>query len=123
MNDINTFEHQTVAWTPSEDVISRARLTEFMRQGGAKPLDEVYRRSIEDVEWFHRELLKFLDIKFDPPYDTLLDTSRGVEWAEWCAGGGLNITTMCLDRWQTEETRGQLAVIWEGEEGASQSVT
>jgi acetyl-CoA synthetase len=123
MNDINTFEHQTVAWTPTEDVIGRARLTEFMRQVGAETFDQVYRRSIEDVEWFHRELLKFLDIKFDPPYETLLDTSRGAEWAEWCKGGGLNITEMCLDRWQTDQTKNQPAVIWEGEEGDSTSVT
>jgi acetyl-CoA synthetase len=126
MNDSNTFEHQPVAWTPAEDVIHRARLTSFMQQAGAKTFDEVYRRSIEDVEWFHEELLKFLDIKFDPPYEKLLDTSRGIEWAEWCKGGGLNITTMCLDRWQTAnegETRNQLAVIWEGEEGDTSGVT
>ena len=30
---------------------------------------------------------------------------------------GLNITTMCLDRWQTDEMKDQPAVIWEGEEG------
>src|SRR4029077_15350341 len=29
---------------------------------------------------------------------------------------GLNITTMCLDRWQTDEMKDQPAVIWEGEE-------
>ena len=123
MNDANTFEHQTVAWTPSDDVIGRARLTEFMRQVGAKTFDEVYRRSVDDVEWFHTELLKFLGIKFDPPYETLLDTSRGIEWAEWCTGGGLNITTMCLDRWQTGEAKNRPAIIWEGEEGDSRGVT
>ena len=123
MNDANTFEHQPIAWAPSEDVMGRARLTEFMRQVGAKTFDEVYRRSIEDVEWFHTELLKFLDIKFDPPYEKLMDTSRGIEWTEWCTGGGLNITTMCLDRWQTDETKNQPAIIWEGEEGDSRNVT
>ncbi len=30
---------------------------------------------------------------------------------------GLNITTMCLDRWQTDEMKDQPAVIWEGEAG------
>jgi len=123
MNDINTFEHQAVAWQPSEEVIARARLTRFMRQAGAKTFDEVYQKSIADVEWFTEELLKFLDIKFDPPYTKLLDTSRGIEWAEWCAGGGLNITEMCLDRWQTEEMRDQAAVIWEGEEGTVEQVS
>ncbi len=123
MNDINTFEHQSVAWTPTEDVVNRARLTEFMRQVGAANFDEVYQRSIDDVEWFTAELLKFLDIEFDPPYEKLLDTSKGIEWAEWCRGGGLNITEMCLDRWQDGETSDQPAVIWEGEEGKAEQVT
>jgi acetyl-CoA synthetase len=124
MNDANTFEHQQVAWTPAEDVIARARLTEFMRQVGAETFAEVYQRSVADVEWFHRELLKFLDIKFDPPYTKLMDSSRGIEWTEWCVGGGLNITTMCLDRWvEKDETRNQLAVSWEGEDGSTSGVT
>lgn len=122
MNDANTFEHQPVAWQPTEDVIRRAQLTRFMRQAGAKTFDEIYRRSVEDVEWFHAELLGFLDIKFDPPYTKLLDTSRGIEWPQWCAGGGLNITEMCLDRWLAG-AGGQPAVIWEGEEGKVEQVT
>jgi hypothetical protein len=36
---------------------------------------------------------------------------------------GLNITTMCLDRWQTDEMKDQPAVIWEGEDGSVISQT
>ncbi len=117
MNEQNPFEHQPVAWQPTEDVIERAQLTRFMRQTNAKTFDEVYQKSIENPEAFTAEVLKFLDIKFDPPYEKLLDTSRGIEWSKWCAGGGLNITEMCLDRWQTDEMKDQAAIIWEGEEG------
>lgn len=118
MNDQNTFEHQPIAWQPSQEVIEKAQLTKFMRQIGAKNFDEVYRQSIENVEQFTAEVLKFLDIKFDPPYEKLLDTSNGIEWSKWCGGGGLNITEMCVDRWaKNETTKNQPAIIWEGEEG------
>ncbi|HEY8562417.1 MAG TPA: AMP-binding protein [Pyrinomonadaceae bacterium] len=124
MNDQNTFEHQPVAWTPTEEVVERAQLTRFMRQIGAKNFDELYRRSIENVEEFTSEVLKFLDIRFDPPYEKLLDTSRGVEWSQWCVGGGLNITEMCVDRWaKNDETKDQPAIIWEGEEGNFQEIS
>ena len=124
MNDQNTFEHQEVAWTPTEDVIERARLTRFMQQTGAQNFTEVYQKSIESVEAFTAEVLKFLDIKFDPPYEKLLDTSEGIEWSKWCAGGGLNITEMCVDRWaKTDETKDQPAIIWEGEEGRTRILT
>ncbi len=69
------------------------------------------------------EVLKFLDIKFDPPYEKLLDTSEGIEWSKWCVGGGLNITEMCLDRWIGTEIENQAAIIWEGEEGEVKEVS
>jgi acetyl-CoA synthetase len=112
----NTFEHQLIAWSPTAEVIERAQLTRLMRQTGAADFDELYQRSIEDVEGFTAEVIKFLDINFDPPYAKLLDTSDGVQFPKWCEGAGLNITEMCLDRWQTDELRDQPAIIWEGED-------
>ncbi|MCC7309391.1 MAG: AMP-binding protein [Acidobacteria bacterium] len=114
----------------------RAQITRFMREVGVSTWDELYQFSIRDVEKFTEEVLKFLDIRFDPPYDKLLDTTNGIEFPKWFGrnadavrteGGvpaaGLNITTMCLDRWQTDEMKDQPAVIWEGEEEDSPSVT
>ena len=123
MNDQNTFEHQEVAWTPSAEVVERAQLTRFMRQTGARDFDELYRKSVENVEAFTEEVLRFLDIKFDPPYEKLLDTSDGIEWSKWCVGGGLNITEMCVDRWAESEIKDQPAIIWEGEEGKTRTLT
>lgn len=118
MNEQNPFEHQPIAWQPTAEVIERAQLTRFIQQTGAKTFDEVYRKSIENVEEFTAEILRFLNIKFNPPYKKLLDTSNGVEWSKWCVGGGLNITEMCVDRWaKNENIKNQPAVIWEGEEG------
>ena len=118
MQDTQNFDEQPVAWTPTDDVIERSRLMAFMRQIGVSTWDELYAHSINDVEMFTAEVLQFLDIKFDPPYDKLLDTTGGIEFPKWCANGGLNITTMCLDRW-VDKIGDQPAVIWEGEEGGS----
>ncbi|MGB2753120.1 MAG: AMP-binding protein [Pyrinomonadaceae bacterium] len=136
MNDQNLLEDQPIAWTPTPDVIERAQLTKFMRQVGVSTWDELYAYSINDVEKFTEEVIKFLDIKFDPPYEKLLDTTDGIEFPKWLAAGsepgavatgfrsaGLNITTMCLDRWQTDEMKEQPAVIWEDEEGQTKSLT
>lgn len=123
MNEQNLLEHQPIAWTPTEDVIERSQLTRFMKQVGVSTFDELYKFSIENVEQFTEEILKFLDIKFDPPYEKLLDTSNGIEFPKWLEGAGLNITEMCLDRWQTDEMRDQPAIIWEGEEGETFTAT
>jgi acyl-coenzyme A synthetase/AMP-(fatty) acid ligase/REP element-mobilizing transposase RayT len=169
MHDTNLLEDQPIAWTPTPDVIERAQLTRFMRQVGVSTWDELYAFSIRDVEKFTEEVLKFLDIKFDPPYDKLLDVSDGIEFPRWftrsadtpvrtvdassseksvtsvrdngsndfdvsaASGGadksvrvptaGLNITEMCLDRWQTGDMKDQPAVIWEGEESGAKQLT
>jgi acetyl-CoA synthetase len=117
MNEANTFENLPEAWRPTPEVIEKAQLTKFMKQTGAGGWDELYQKSIADIETFTAEVLKFLDIEFDPPYEKLLDTSDGIEWSKWCVGAGLNITEMCLDRWIGTETEDQPAVIAEGENG------
>ena len=123
MNDQNLLEHQPIAWTPTEDVIECAQLTRFMKQIGVSDFDELYKYSIENVEQFTEEVLNFLDIKFDPPYKKLLDLSNGIEFPNWLEGAGLNITEMCLDRWQTDEMKNQPAIIWEGEDGETFTAT
>ena len=122
MHDTHNLEDQPVAWTPTDEVVERSRLMAFMRQIGVSTWDELYAHSINDVEMFTAEVLQFLDIKFDPPYDKLLDTSEGIELPKWCANGGLNITTVCLDRW-IDSIGDQAAVIWEGEEGGNIALT
>jgi acetyl-CoA synthetase len=117
MHDINLLENQPIAWTPSTNVIERAQITRFMKQIGVSTFDELYQFSIDDVEKFTAEVLKFLDIKFDPPYKKLLDLSEGVEFPAWCAGAGFNAVMACVDRWQTKEMMSEPAIIWEGEEG------
>lgn len=123
MNETNLLENQPIAWRPLPEVIERAQLTKFMKQVGVSTFDELYQYSIENVEQFTAEVLKFLEIKFDPPYKKLLDTSNGVEFPVWLDGAGLNITEMCLDRWQTDEMRDQPAIIWEGEDGVIQKTS
>ncbi len=123
MNETNILENQPIAWRPSPEVIEKSQLTKFMRQTGASSWDELYKHSVEDVEGFTGEVLKFLNIKFDPPYEKLLDTSEGIEWSKWCVGGGLNIVSNCLDRWIGTEIENQAAVIWEGEEGEVREIS
>ncbi len=113
----NILEDQPIAWTPTSDVIERSQLSKFMKQVGVTTWDELYAYSINDVEMFTAEVLRFLDIKFDPPYEKLLDTSDGIEFPKWCEGGGLNITEMCLDRWNDiPENRSRDAIVWRPED-------
>src|SRR5258708_5311780 len=105
------------AWQPDPGVQARVCLTDFFLKCGEPDFHSLYRRSIEDVEWFTAELLRFLQIRCDPPYEKLLDMSDGPEWARWCVNGGLNISTPCLFGKGTHQT----AVVWEGQQGINRS--
>jgi acetyl-CoA synthetase len=123
MTLVSAFENFSVVWHPTPETIERTQLKKFMKQVGVETWQELYEFSIEDIEKFTEEVLRFLQIEFDPPYEKLLDTSAGIEWAKWCVGGGLNIVKMCVDRWAGSEIKDQPAVIWEGEEGQSCQLT
>jgi acetyl-CoA synthetase len=119
-----------IVWRPSREQAEGSRLADFMRRHGIANFNELMRRSTEDIAWFWNAVIADLGIRFRVPYSKVVDLSRGEPWAEWCVGGRMNIVESCLDRWLEPNTaagegnRAQhLAVIWEGEEGTTRSLT
>ena len=112
-----------IVWRPSADVVARSRLREFMDRYGIGGLEELQRRSTEDVEWFWGAVLEALGIEFYQPYDQILDASKGIAWARWCTGGKMNIVHNCLDKWRATPVALRKAVCWEGEDGEIRALT
>ena len=123
MSQTNTLENQPIAWRPSEEVIEKAQLTRFMQQVGVDDFDELYRRSVEDVVWFTAEVFKFLELEFDRPWTRLLDTSDGPEFPKWLEGAHFNVARQCVTRWLGKPMADQPALIWEGEERTTRTLT
>jgi acetyl-CoA synthetase len=111
-----------IVWSPSEDYVRRANVTRLMRTHGIETYDELVARSQDDVEWFWDAVVRDLGIEFYEPYRAVLDTSDGIPWSRWFVGGSINLAHSCVDRW-AEATPDAPAVIWEGEEGSSRTVT
>ena len=113
-----------LAWEPTSEYVERAQVTRLMRAHGIDSIDELRRRSVEDVEWYWDAAVKDLGIEFHVPYERVLDASKGIPWATWFTGGRVNLVRNCVDRWaEREETRDQVALIGESETGASRSLT
>lgn len=111
-----------VLWAPTPEYVERANVTRFMRAHGIETYEELVARSVGDIEWFWDAVVKDLGIAFMDPYERVLDTSRGVEWATWFVGGKTNLAHQCVDVW-AERTPDAIAVIWEGEDGDVRRVT
>jgi acetyl-CoA synthetase len=112
-----------IVWRPTPDYIENARLTEFMRAHHIASFDELMQRSTSDVAWFTDAVLKFLDIQFYTPYSNVVDLSRGIAWPQWCVGGEMNIIHNCLDKYQSSPHKDRPALVWEGEDGQSRTLS
>ena len=107
-----------IAWRPTSEQIESSNLGRFMREHGIADFPPLVQRSIDDPEWFWDAVVHFLGIDFAVPYDKVLDASDGIEWTKWFVGGRLNLAATCLDG-----PPDQPAVVWEGEEGDSRTLT
>ncbi len=108
-----------VVWRPDESLLRESNVARFMTAERIVDFPTLVARSIAEPEWFWDAVVRFLGLPFDTPYERVLDTSAGIEWATWFVGGRTNAASMCLDRLDADRP----AVIWEGEDGEVRSVT
>jgi acetyl-CoA synthetase len=107
-------------WTPPEGWVERTNVWRFMQRLGFESLPEFLRFSSQQNERFWDEMVREAGIEWFQPYTRVLDVGEGVEWVRWFVDGKLNIAANCLDRYAARETP---AILWEGEDGATRSVS
>jgi len=122
MSDEFDFGGQVV-WQPTADYLDNANLTRFMRKYNLTGFDELMSCSTTDVAWFTEALLEFLDIRFYEPYSEVVDLTHGIAWPRWCVDGKMNIAHNCLDKHVGTPKENLPALIWEGEEGDTRTLT
>ena len=111
-----------VVWRPAADAVATTNVGRFMTTHGLVAFDDLVQRSIAEPEWFWSAVVDFLDIPFATPFEKVLDTRDGVEWARWFTGGRLNLADVCVDRWAAVAPD-RPAVVWEGEDGTTRRWT
>ncbi len=116
------WQARKVVWRPDPEVAQASALAAFMRSVGIKQADPAgYQQLLElaaaQPEAFWNALVRHMDLRFYQPYQSVIDTSDGIEWANWCVGGTTNAVLNCLDRYRGTSRGAQEAVVWEGENG------
>ena len=91
-------------WTPSEEQVARANLTRLRRLLGAEDYKELHRISIEEPDRFWPEVIDDLGLEFSERWHTVVDASRGPEWAQWFVGGKLNLARICVHQRDTSNS-------------------
>jgi acetyl-CoA synthetase len=109
-------------WSPSAEVVEHANLTRLLRRLGCESYHELHRLSIDDPARFWAAAVDDIGIVFSRPWDRVVDTTRGEEWATWFVGGRLNVAETCVHRWARERPDATAAV-WQSEGGPRSSLT
>jgi len=118
-----TLETGEIIWRPTPDVAARSRIARFMKTLGIDSLGELQRRSVADPEWYWDAAVRDLGIRWLRPYARVLDESRGPAWASWFPGGELNLADTCVDRHLDAGRGDAVALVWEGDDGRTRSLT
>lgn len=112
-----------LAWFPDDAVVRQTNMAAFMRQHGVDDLAGLLQRAEREPKWYWQALLEFFDIRFVRPWTEVLDTSKGIEWPRWCVDGTTNVTLNCLDRHRNTPVWQKPAIVWEGENGETETWT
>ena len=110
-------------WEPSKEQIERTNVWRHMRRLGIADREAYLRHSTEKLEEFWGDLPAELNVEWMRPFERVLDTSKGVEWATWFNGGQLNITANTLDRHARGPAARRVAVVSESEDGVRREIT
>lgn len=112
-----------IIWKPYGAYLEKSNIRRFMDKHKIADYDSLIKKSTEDIEWFWQACLEDLQLKWQKPYERLLDVSKGFAWAQWFVGGKINIVDNCIDQHLQAGRGAKTAFIWEGDCGAVKKVT
>src|SRR5207237_10384452 len=87
-----------IVWRPDPDTASRTRIARFMQHHGCASLAALQQRSVEDIAWYWDAVSRDLGWLWFTPYQQVVDTARGVQWARWFVGGAMGLAANSLDK-------------------------
>jgi acetyl-CoA synthetase len=110
---IESLLKETRVFAPHEAFATRAHVASL------STYRELYRQSIEEPETFWAERAAELHW-FTPPHTVMQWTPPHVKWF---LGGTTNLSYNCLDRHLATSRRNKAAIVWEGEDGSTRTLT
>jgi acetyl-CoA synthetase len=102
---------------PNAAQIEQANVTRLMRKLGCRDYHELHRLSVDEPGRFWPTIIEDLGIQFSRPWEAVVDTSDGSEWAKWFVGGRLNVAWNCVHKWAAGPLAEAEAAVWQAEDG------
>lgn len=116
-------EDQPIAWTPAPDAFERSPLGRMAARHGISDFDTLATRALAEPEWFWAASAEDVGLEFMTPYESVLDTSDGIEFPHFFKGGTLNWADYSVDRWVRNGRGDAEAIWWEGDDGSNRQIS
>ncbi len=104
------------AHPPDPALAQKSQLGHFLRLTGLKDYPALYQKSIEEPTWLTHQMLTFLRIRLETPFEEAC-CSGGLYSPDWIHGGTLNASRLITENAPSS----QIALAWENEQGESRS--
>jgi acetyl-CoA synthetase len=101
---------------PSKEFSAKAHIKSM------KEYEQIYKRSVDEPEKFWGEMAE-KNLTWYKKWDKVLDYDFHKPYIKWFAGGKLNASVNCLDRFINTTTRNKAAIIWEADGGEYKTFT
>jgi acetyl-CoA synthetase len=115
-NSIEVLSTGGVAFPPD------AQFSETAHIGSMKEYEQLYKRSVEEPEQFWAEMAE-QNLVWSKKWDQVLEYDFYRPSIQWFAGGKLNVSVNCLDRFINTPLRNKAAIIWESDGGSYKTFT
>lgn len=104
---------------PLPGTVEVRRVAHFIRKYGSTDYQDFLNRTVTDPEWFYRAAFEDLGLVWPEVYHTLYDDREGMPSAHWFVGGRTNLVYLAVERWRKGKHRERLALVGEGDDGAT----
>ena len=110
------------AFEPTREQLEDSNIFRFAKRCGSPSIDDLARRARDDPAWFWEAVSRDVGTMWERPYDSVLDTSRGIAWPRWFVNGGTNIYNSSVARLAATDP-GRTAYHFVSESGRDSSLT
>jgi acetyl-CoA synthetase len=110
------------AWEPGAYHREESNVARFLEEYGYDGRDDLVPDDEAHLARLWGDFADDTGIVWQEPYDEVLDTSDGYQFADWYTGGGLNVVETILDQW-AERTPDADMYVWTDEQGDRSAVT
>ena len=110
------------AWRPTQEQAGASRLRRFIDTLGAGDLDGVARMARDNPQRFWTAVADDIGVAWTRRFDVAMDTSAGLPWTRFWAGGRLNLAHNAVTRW-ARRAPDRVAVVAEGDDGSTREWT